>query len=72
MNRIINILLLGLVGVLGGLMTGLIWMLGMIFLVFNEIPGSKRFRTKLQKLNSIVKEEFVEIFNVFQELGKVK
>lgn len=72
MNKIINILLLGLVGVLGGLFALLIWMIGFILLIFNEIVGTKNFRTKLHKLNVIVKEEFGDIFNVFHKLDKVQ
>ena len=71
MNKIINILLMGVIGILTMLYMVVIWMLGMIFLVFNEIPGSRRFRDKLHKLNTIIKEEF-SVFDIFKKLGKAK
>ena len=72
MNKIINILLIGVVGILGSVFMISIYLLGIIFLIFNEIPGSKNFRNRLHKLNGIIKEEFVDIFHLFNKLGKAK
>lgn len=72
MNKIINILLMGIVGILGSVFAILIWVLGVIFLIFNEIPGAKNFRVRLHKLNVIIKEEFGDIFQIFRKLGRAK
>ena len=72
MSKLVNILLLGVVGILGGLFAVMIWAIGFIYLLVNEIPGAKNFRTKLHKLNIIVKEEFVEIFGIFKKMSKVR
>ena len=71
MNKIINILLLGMVGVLGGIFIISVWLIGIIFLLANEIILSRKFRTKLHKLNEIIVSEFKEILNVFHGLNKV-
>ena len=71
MNKIINILLLGMVGVLGGIFMISVWLIGIIFLLVNEIILSRKFRTRLHKLNEIVVSEFKEILKVFHGLNKV-
>lgn len=72
MNKLINVLLMGIVGILGSVFVISIYLLGVIFLIFNEIPGAKNFRVRLHKLNGIIKEEFIDIFNVFKKLGRAK
>lgn len=72
MSKLINMLLLGIVGILGGLFAGSIWLIGIVYLLINEIPGAKNFRMRLHKLNGIIKEEFIEVFNMFTKLSKVR
>ena len=71
MNKIINILLLGMIGVLGGIFMILVWIIGMIFLLSNEIILSKNFKARFHKLNKIVIGEFKEIIKLFYGLNKV-
>lgn len=72
MNKIINMLLMGIIGVLDLMFMVVIYVVGMIFLVFNEVPGTKKFMDKLKDLNQIVKEEFVSAFQIFHKLCKAK
>ena len=72
MSKLVNILLLVVVGILGGLFVGSIWLIGIIYLLVNEIPGAKKFRIRLHKLNDMIKVEFMEILSMFTKLSKVR
>ena len=61
MNKILSILMLF---VIGGAMTIaliLAWLLSMVYLLINEIIGTKKFAIKFHKINKIIAEEFKDI-----------
>lgn len=72
MNKIINIILLGVIGLIGGLFLSIVWLVGIVFILVNEIIGTRKFMMKFNKLNNIIAEEFKDILNVFKSLDRVK
>ena len=72
MNKIINIILLGVIGLIGGLFLSIVWLVGIVFILVNEIIGNRKFMMKFNKLNNIIAEEFKDILNVFKSLDRVK
>lgn len=69
MNKIINILLFGSIGVALGLFLAFMWLIGIIFILINEVVGTKQFKAKFNKLNKIVNDEFQDIFKCFKDLA---
>lgn len=61
MNKILSIFMLIIIGVVMSLTLMIAWLLGMLYLIINEIIGTKRFTTKFNKLNKIIAEEFHDI-----------
>ena len=37
------------------------WLMGMLYLLINEIIGTKKFAVKFRKINTIIAEEFKDI-----------
>lgn len=72
MNRIIGIIMLGFIGLTQAIGLGIAWLIGLMYLLIQEIVGSKRFRVKFNKLNNIFVSEFKDILkaykNVFEDL----
>lgn len=68
MNKILSILMLVVIG--GALSVALViaYILSMIYLLINEIIGTKKFAIKFHKLNKIIAEEFSDIIKVFRDL----
>lgn len=68
MNKILSILMLITIG--GAMSISLIiaWLMGMIYLLINEIIGTKKFAMKFRKLNMIIAEEFKDIIRGIKSL----
>lgn len=61
MNKILSITMLIMIG--GAMSIALIvaWLMGMLYLLINEIIGTKKFAVKFRKINTIIAEEFKDI-----------
>jgi hypothetical protein len=61
MNKILSITMLIMIG--GAMIIALIvaWLMGMLYLLINEIIGTKKFAVKFRKINTIIAEEFKDI-----------
>jgi hypothetical protein len=61
MNKILSITMLIMIG--GAMTIALIvaWLMGMLYLLINEIIGTKKFAVKFRKINTIIAEEFKDI-----------
>ncbi len=68
MNKILSILMLITIG--GAMSIALIiaWLMGMLYLLINEIIGTKKFAVKFRKLNTIIAEEFKDIIRGIRSL----
>ena len=44
------------------------WLMGMLYLLINEIIGTKKFAVKFRKLNIIIAEEFKDIIKGIRTL----
>ena len=68
MNKILSILMLITIG--GAMSIALIiaWLIGMLYLLINEIVGTKNFAVKFRKLNTIIAEEFKDIIKGIRTL----
>lgn len=68
MNKILSILMLITIG--GAMSIALIiaWLMGMLYLLINEIIGTKKFVVKFRKLNKIIAEEFKDIIRGIKTL----
>lgn len=68
MNKILSILMLIVIG--GALSVALViaYLVSMIYLLVNEIIGTKKFAIKFHKLNNIIADEFLDIIEVFKNL----
>ena len=68
MNKILSILMLITIG--GAMSIALIiaWLMGMLYLLINEIIGTKKFVVKFRKLNKIIAEEFKDIIKGIKTL----
>ena len=68
MNKILSILMLITIG--GAMSIALIiaWLIGMLYLLINEIIGTKNFAVKFRKLNTIIAEEFKDIIKGIRTL----
>ena len=68
MNKILSILMLIMIG--GAMSQALIieWLMGVSYLLINEIIGTKKFAVKFRKLNTIIAEEFKDIIKGIKTL----
>ena len=68
MNKILSILMLITIG--GAMSIALIiaWLMGMLYLLINEIIGTKKFVVKFRKLNIIIAKEFKDIIRGIKTL----
>ena len=68
MNKILSILMLITIG--GAMSIALIiaWLMGMLYLLINEIIATKKFAVKFRKLNTIIAEEFKDIIRGIKSL----
>lgn len=68
MSKIVEILMLIVIGGVQAIGLAISWLASMIVLLFSEIVGTKKFVTKFHKLNKIVIDEFEDIMKVFRKL----
>ena len=68
MNKILSILMLITIG--GAMSIALIiaWLMSMLYLLINEIIGTKKFVVKFRKLNIIIAKEFKDIIKGIKTL----
>ena len=68
MNKILSILMLIMIG--GAMSIALIiaWLMSMLYLLINEIIGTKKFVVKFRKLNIIIAKEFKDIIKGIKTL----
>lgn len=71
MNKIFGGLCLIAIGLLYGGVLVIIYLIGLLYLLLNEIIGTKKFMNKFKKLNSIVITEFKDIVKTFRTLFEI-
>ena len=71
MNKIFGGLCLIAIGLLYGGVLVIIYLVGLLYLLLNEIIGTKKFMNKFNKLNGIVITEFKDIVKTFGTLFEI-
>ena len=71
MNKIFGGLCLIVIGLLYGGVLVIIYLIGLLYLLLNEIIGTKKFMNKFKKLNGIVITEFKDIVKTFRTLFEI-
>lgn len=71
MNKIFGGLCLIAIGLLYGGVLVIIYLIGLLYLLLNEIIGTKKFMNKFKKLNGIVIIEFKDIVKTFRTLFEI-
>ena len=71
MNKIFGGLCVMVIGLLYGGVLVIIYLIGLLYLLLNEIIGTKKFMNKFKKLNSIVIIEFKDIIKSFRTLFEI-
>lgn len=71
MNKIFGGLCVMVIGLLYGGVLVTIYLIGLLYLLLNEIIGTKKFMNKFKKLNSIVITEFKDIVKTFRTLFEI-
>ena len=71
MNKIFGGLFLIAIGLLYGGVLIIIYLIGLLYLLLNEIIFTKKFINKFEKLNSIVITEFKDIIKTFRTLFEI-
>ena len=71
MNKIFGGLCLIVIGLLYGGVLVIIYLIGLLYLLLNEIIGTKKFMNKFRKLNSIVITEIKDIVKTFRTLFEI-
>lgn len=71
MNKIFGGLCLIAIGLLYGGVLVIIYLIGLLYLLLNEIIGTKKFMNKFRKLNSIVITEIKDIVKTFRTLFEI-
>ena len=71
MNKIFGGLCLIAIGLLYGGVLIIIYLIGLLYLLLNEIIGTKKFMNKFKKLNSIVITEIKDIVKTFRTLFEI-
>lgn len=71
MNKIFGGLFLIAIGLLYGGVLVIIYLIGLLYLLLNEIIFTKKFINKFEKLNSIVITEFKDIIKTFRTLFEI-
>ena len=71
MNKIFGGLCVMVIGLLYGGVLVIIYLIGLLYLLLNEIIGTKKFMNKFKKLNSIVITEFKDIVKTFRTLFEI-
>lgn len=68
MNKLIEILLLGSIGVIEIISLGLSYIISLIYLLLMEIVGTHKFNKKFKVLNKLVINEFRKSIKSFKDL----
>ena len=68
MNKIFGGLCVMVIGLLYGGVLVIIYLIGLLYLLLNEIIGTKKFMNKFKKLNGIVITEIKDIVKTFRTL----
>lgn len=71
MNKIFGGLCVMVIGLLYGGVLVIIYLIGLLYLLLNEIIGTKKFMNKFKKLNGIVITEIKDIFKTFRTLFEI-
>lgn len=71
MNKIFGGLCLIAIGLLYGGVLVIIYLIGLLYLLLNEIIGTKKFMNKFKKLNSIVITEIKDVIKTFGTLFEI-
>ena len=71
MNKILGGLCVMVIGLLYGGVLVTIYLIGLLYLLLNEIIGTKKFMNKFKKLNGIVITEFKDIVKTFITLFEI-
>ena len=71
MNKIFGGLCLMVIGLLYGGVLVIIYLIGLLYLLLNEIIGTKKFMNKFKKLNCIVITEIKDIIKTFGTLFEI-
>ena len=71
MNKIFGGLCVMVIGLLYGGVLVIIYLIGLLYLLLNEIIGTKKFMNKFNKLNGIVITEFKDIIKTFRTLFEI-
>ena len=71
MNKIFGGLCLIVIGLLYGGVLVIIYLIGLLYLLLNEIIGTKKFMNKFKKLNGIVITEIKDIVKTFRTLFEI-
>ena len=71
MNKIFGGLCVMVIGLLYGGVLVTIYLIGLLYLLLNEIIGTKKFMNKFKKLNGIVITEIKEIIKTFRTLFEI-
>lgn len=71
MDKIFGGLCLIAIGLLYGGVLVTIYLIGLLYLLLNEIIGTKKFMNKFKKLNGIVITEFKDVVKTFRTLFEI-
>ena len=71
MNKIFGGLCVMVIGLLYGGVLVIIYLIGLLYLLLNEIIGTKKFMNKFKKLNCIVITEIKDIIKTFRTLFEI-
>lgn len=71
MNKIFGGLCVMVIGLLYGGVLVIIYLIGLLYLLLNEIIGTKKFMNKFKKLNGIVITEIKDIVKTFRTLFEI-
>lgn len=71
MNKIFGTISLILIGLLYGGVILIIYGISLIYLLLNEIIGTKKFMKKFRELNNIAFTEVKDIFKAFKNLFEI-
>ena len=71
MNKIFGGLCVMVIGLLYGGVLVTIYLIGLLYLLLNEIIGTKKFMNKFKKLNGIVITEIKDVVKTFRTLFEI-
>ena len=71
MNKIFGGLCVMVIGLLYGGVLVIVYLIGLLYLLLNEIIGTKKFMNKFKKLNGIIITEIKDIVKTFRTLFEI-